>query len=80
LTNGRTLGGIPKPDLFGLEIQPAAQWKALQELSRVLRYRLQLSHRVIFITAWPWHWVLFTLFVINRLLRMPYWPRLGSAA
>lgn len=71
LTNGPNgIGGIPKPTFFGLEFSRRAS-EGMQTFHEFFGIDFNSSHRVIFIYLLALALVLFTLFVINRLLRMP---------
>jgi len=70
LTNGPNgIGGIPKPTFFGLEFSRRAS-EGMQTFHEFFGIDFNSSHRVIFIYLLALALVLFTLFVINRLLRM----------
>jgi|TARA_R110000796_G_scaffold127333_2_gene242467 branched-chain amino acid transport system permease protein len=71
LTNGPNgIGGIPKPTFFGLEFSRRAS-EGMQTFHEFFGIDFNSNHRVIFIYLLALALVLFTLFVINRLLRMP---------
>src|SRR5690606_10679692 len=71
LTNGPNgIGNIPKPDLFGLEFSRRAIAGA-QTFHELFGIDYNSWHRVMFLYFLALVLVLFTLFVINRLLRMP---------
>ena len=71
LTNGPNgIGNIPKPDLFGLEFSRRAS-EGAQTFHEFFGIDFNSVHRVMFLYFLALVLVLFTLFVINRLLRMP---------
>ena len=71
LTNGPNgIGGIPKPTLFGLEFSRRAS-EGMQSFHEFVGISYNSEHRVIFLYLLALLLVLITLFVINRLLRMP---------
>src|SRR5690554_1994649 len=71
LTNGPNgIGNIPKPDLFGLEFSRRAS-EGAQTFHEFFCIDFNSVHRVMFLYFLALVLVLFTLFVINRLLRMP---------
>lgn len=71
LTNGPNgIGSIPKPTFFGLEFSRRAS-EGMQTFHEFFGIDFDSSHRVIFLYLLALALVLFTLFVINRLLRMP---------
>tara|TARA_R110002051_G_scaffold83393_1_gene147798 strand:+ start:103085 stop:104344 length:1260 start_codon:yes stop_codon:yes gene_type:complete len=71
LTNGPNgIGGIPKPTFFGLEFSRRAS-EGMQTFHEFFGIDFNSNHRVIFLYLLALLLVLFTLFVINRLLRMP---------
>ncbi|SFM11172.1 high-affinity branched-chain amino acid ABC transporter permease LivM [Halopseudomonas yangmingensis] len=71
LTNGPNgIGGIPKPTLFGLEFNRRAS-EGMQTFHEFFGIDFNANHRVIFLYLLALLLVLVTLFVINRLLRMP---------
>ena len=71
LTNGSNgIGNIPKPDLFGLEFSRRAS-EGAQTFHEFFGIDFNSVHRVMFLYFLALVLVLFTLFVINRLLRMP---------
>lgn len=64
------IGNIPKPTLFGLEFtrRPA---EGTQSFHQYFDIAFNTNHRVIFLYLLALVLVLITLFVINRLIRMP---------
>ena len=71
LTNGPNgIGNIPKPDLFGLEFSRRAS-EGAQTFHEFFGIAFNSVHRVMFLYFLALLLVLLTLFVINRLLRMP---------
>jgi|TARA_R110000850_G_scaffold245269_1_gene370102 branched-chain amino acid transport system permease protein len=71
LTNGPNgIGSIPKPTLFGLEFSRRAS-EGMQTFHEFFGFDYDSSHRVIFLYLLALILVLITLYVINRLLRMP---------
>lgn len=71
LTNGPNgIGGIPKPTLFGLEFNRRAS-EGMQTFHEFFGIAFNSNHRVIFLYLLALMLVLITLYVINRLLRMP---------
>ncbi|MEH6669047.1 high-affinity branched-chain amino acid ABC transporter permease LivM [Halopseudomonas sp.] len=71
LTNGPNgIGSIPKPTLFGLEFSRRAS-EGMQTFHGFFGFDYDSSHRVIFLYLLALILVLITLYVINRLLRMP---------
>lgn len=71
LTNGPNgIGGIPKPTLFGLEFSRRAS-EGMQSFHEFVGISYSSEHRIIFLYLLALLLVLITLFVINRLLRMP---------
>ncbi|MGY8809742.1 MAG: high-affinity branched-chain amino acid ABC transporter permease LivM [Pseudomonadales bacterium] len=71
LTNGPNgIGGIPKPTLFGLEFSRKAS-EGMQTFHEFVGIDYSSEHRVMFLYLLALLLVLITLFVINRLLRMP---------
>lgn len=71
LTNGPNgIGGIPKPTFFGLEFSRRAG-EGVQTFHEFFAIDFNSNHRVIFLYLLALLLVLITLFVINRLLRMP---------
>ena len=71
LTNGPNgIGSIPKPDLFGLEFSRRAS-EGMQTFHGFFGIEFNPIHRVMFLYFLALLLVLVTLFVINRLLRMP---------
>lgn len=71
LTNGPNgIGSIPKPTLFGLEFSRRAS-EGMQTFHDFFGFDYDSSHRVIFLYLLALILVLITLYVINRLLRMP---------
>ncbi|MBL4832911.1 MAG: high-affinity branched-chain amino acid ABC transporter permease LivM [Pseudomonas sp.] len=71
LTNGPNgIGSIPKPTLFGLEFSRRAS-EGMQTFHEFFGFEYDSSHRVIFLYLLALILVLITLYVINRLLRMP---------
>ncbi|GGC99479.1 high-affinity branched-chain amino acid ABC transporter permease LivM [Halopseudomonas salina] len=71
LTNGPNgIGSIPKPTLFGLEFSRRAS-EGMQTFHEFFGLDYDSSHRVIFLYLLALALVLITLYVINRLLRMP---------
>ncbi len=71
LTNGPNgIGSIPKPTLFGLEFSRRAS-EGMQTFHEFFGFEYDSSHRVIFLYLLALALVLVTLYVINRLLRMP---------
>jgi len=71
LTNGPNgIGSIPRPTLFGLEFSRRAS-EGMQTFHEFFGFDYDSSHRVIFLYLLALILVLITLYVINRLLRMP---------
>ena len=71
LTGGpRGIGSIPKPTLFGLEFSRRAP-EGSQTFHEFFGIAFNAGHRVIFLYLLALVLVLITLFVINRLMRMP---------
>lgn len=71
LTNGPNgIGGIPKPTFFGLEFSRKAS-EGMQTFHTFFGIDYDSTHRIIFLYLLALLLVLLTLFVINRLLRMP---------
>lgn len=71
LTNGPNgIGNIPKPTLFGLEFSRRAS-EGLQPFHDFFNISFNSVHRIMFLYFLALLLVLLTLFVINRLLRMP---------
>ena len=71
LTNGPNgIGNIPKPTLFGLEFSRRAS-EGMQTFHEFFNISFNSLHRVMFLYFLALVLVLLTLFVINRLLRMP---------
>ena len=71
LTNGPNgIGGIDKPTLFGLEFNRRAA-EGAQTFHEFFGIAFNTNHRVMFLYLLALALVLATLFVINRLLRMP---------
>ena len=71
LTNGPNgIGSIPKPELFGLEFSRRAS-EGAQTFHEFFGITFNSVHRVMFLYFLALLLVLITLFVINRLLRMP---------
>ena len=77
LNNTELTGGpngisqIPKPTLFGLEFSRSAREGGWDTFSHFFGVRYDPSDRIIFLYMVALLLVLLTLFVINRLLRMP---------
>src|SRR5574344_571810 len=71
LTGGpRGIGNIPKPTLFGLEFSRKAP-EGSQTFHEFFGIAFNAGHRVIFLYLLALVLVLITVFVINRLMRMP---------
>lgn len=71
VTNGPNgIGGIPKPTLFGLEFSRRAS-EGTQTFHDFFGFDYEGTHRIIFLYVLALLLVLVTLYVINRLLRMP---------
>lgn len=71
LTNGPNgIGSIPKPTLFGLEFSRRAS-EGMQTFHEFFGIAYDSNHRVMFLYLLALALVLITLYVINRLLRMP---------
>ncbi|SDR87587.1 L-leucine ABC transporter membrane protein /L-isoleucine ABC transporter membrane protein /L-valine ABC transporter membrane protein [Halopseudomonas xinjiangensis] len=71
VTNGPNgIGGIPKPTLFGLEFSRRAS-EGVQTFHDFFGIDYEGTHRIIFLYVLALLLVLATLYVINRLLRMP---------
>src|SRR5690554_6908633 len=71
LTGGpRGIGGIPKPTFFNLEFSRCASENA-QTFHQFFGIDFSSMHRVIFLYLLALILVLITIFVINRLIRMP---------
>ena len=64
------ISGIPKPTLFGLEFARKAE-EGSQTFHQFFGIKYVADHKVIFLYLMAVLLVLLTLFVINRLLRMP---------
>ena len=64
------ISGIPKPTLFGLEFARKAE-EGGQTFHQFFGIKYVADHKVIFLYLMAVVLVLLTLFVINRLLRMP---------
>ena len=64
------ISGIPKPTLFGLEFARKAD-EGSQTFHQFFGIKYVADHKVIFLYLMAVLLVLLTLFVINRLLRMP---------
>ena len=64
------ISGIPKPTLFGLEFARKAE-EGSQTFHQYFGIKYVADHKVIFLYLMAVLLTLFTLFVINRLLRMP---------
>lgn len=72
LTGGPNgIGGIPKPTLFGLEFSRHARDGGWDTFDHFFGLHYNSDHKVIFLYLMALLLVAFTLFVINRLLRMP---------
>jgi len=72
LTGGPNgISGIPKPTLFGLEFARKAEEAGGQTFHQFFGIKYVADHKVIFLYLMAVLLTLFTLFVINRLLRMP---------
>lgn len=72
LTGGPNgIGGIPKPTLFGLEFSRHARHGGWDTFDHFFGLHYSSDHKVIFLYLMALLLVVFTLFVINRLLRMP---------
>ncbi|MFM2479037.1 high-affinity branched-chain amino acid ABC transporter permease LivM [Celerinatantimonas sp. MCCC 1A17872] len=72
LTGGPNgIGGIPKPSLFGLEFSRHARDGGWDTFDHFFGLHYNSDHKVIFLYLMALLLVVFTLFVINRLLRMP---------
>lgn len=72
LTGGPNgIGGIPKPTLFGLEFTRRAKEEGNVPFHEFMGLDYDGSYRVIFLYLLALILVLITLYVINRLLRMP---------
>ncbi|MGL4204675.1 MAG: high-affinity branched-chain amino acid ABC transporter permease LivM [Aeromonadaceae bacterium] len=65
------ISGIPKPTLFGLEFARKADEAGGQTFHQFFGIKYVADHKVIFLYLMAVLLTLFTLFVINRLLRMP---------
>ncbi|MDY0249309.1 MAG: high-affinity branched-chain amino acid ABC transporter permease LivM [Pseudomonas sp.] len=71
LTGGpRGIGSIPKPTLFNLEFSKRAS-EGTQTFHEFFGIAFNSNHRVMFLYLLALLLVLITLFVINRLMRMP---------
>ena len=71
VTNGPNgIGSIPKPTLFGLEFSRRAS-EGTQTFHDFFGFDYESTHRIIFLYLLALLLVLITLYVINRLLRMP---------
>lgn len=71
LTGGpRGIGNIPKPTLFNLDFNRRAS-EGMQTFHEFFGISFNSMHRVIFIYLLALALVLVTIFVINRLIRMP---------
>ncbi|MFT0213708.1 high-affinity branched-chain amino acid ABC transporter permease LivM [Pseudomonas sp. F1_0610] len=66
----RGIGNIPKPTLFGLEFNRRAS-EGAQTFHDYFGFAYNTNHRVIFLYLLALVLVLITLFVINRMMRMP---------
>ncbi|MFM2481811.1 high-affinity branched-chain amino acid ABC transporter permease LivM [Celerinatantimonas sp. YJH-8] len=72
LTGGPNgIGGIPKPTLFGLEFSRHARDGGWDTFDHFFGFHYNSDHKVIFLYLMALLLVVVTLFVINRLLRMP---------
>ncbi|CAG9295450.1 high-affinity branched-chain amino acid ABC transporter permease LivM [Celerinatantimonas diazotrophica] len=72
LTGGPNgIGGIPKPSLFGLEFSRHVRDGGWDTFDHFFGLHYNSDHKVIFLYLMALLLVVFTLFVINRLLRMP---------
>jgi len=65
------IGNIPKPTLFGLEFSRRAKVEGNTPFHEFFGLEYSGTYRVIFLYLLALVLVLFTLFVINRLIRMP---------
>ena len=65
------ISGIPKPTLFGLEFARKADEAGGQTFHQFFGIKYVADHKVMFLYLMAVLLTLFTLFVINRLLRMP---------
>lgn len=71
LTGGpRGIGSIPKPTLFNLEFTRRAP-EGVQSFHEYFGIAFNTNHRVMFLYLLALFLVLITLFIINRLIRMP---------
>lgn len=66
----RGISNIPKPTLFGLEFNRRAS-EGMQTFHEFFGISFDTNHRVIFLYLLALVLVLITLFVINRMMRMP---------
>ncbi|MFM2486180.1 high-affinity branched-chain amino acid ABC transporter permease LivM [Celerinatantimonas yamalensis] len=72
LTGGPNgIGGIPKPTLFGLEFSRHARDGGWDTFDHFFGLHYNSDHKVIFLYLMALLLVALTLFVVNRLLRMP---------
>lgn len=72
LTGGPNgIASIPKPTLFGLEFARRAKEPGNETFHSFFGIAYNADHKVIFLYLMALLLVLFTLFIINRLLRMP---------
>ncbi len=65
------ISGIPKPTLFGLEFSRRPEFDGGRTFSDFFGIKYVADHKVIFLYLMAVVLVLLTLFIINRLLRMP---------
>ncbi|CAG8999919.1 MAG: hypothetical protein CENE_01902 [Candidatus Celerinatantimonas neptuna] len=72
LTGGPNgIGGIPKPTLFGLEFSRHVRYGGWDTFDHFFGLKYSSDHKVIFLYLMAVLLVIITIFVINRLLRMP---------
>jgi len=71
-TNGPDgISGIPKPTVFGMEMQRRASEPGGQTFHEIMGWTFQNSHMVIYLYLMALMFALVTLFVSTRLIRMP---------
>ncbi|MDI3323742.1 high-affinity branched-chain amino acid ABC transporter permease LivM [Pontibacterium granulatum] len=72
LTNGPSgISGIPKPTLFGLEFTRRAKEEGAQTFHDFMGISYSSSYKVIFLYLIAVLLVIFVIYLINRLMRMP---------
>ena len=65
------ISGIPKPTLFGFELTRSASTEGAQTLHQVLGMEFNSLHMVIFLYLMALALAVLTLWISNRLIRMP---------